>query len=112
MNAEHEHVTVNLHAPPPPPPYYTHSTADTWHPTLVPKNSGSPYIVRDMPWPSGYDAHAWSVLLIPISGMAVFDASATKRRGPLELFSKAREFYPDSWLPFRYSMAYSYSTDI
>ena len=34
MNAEHEHVTVNL------PPYYTHSTADTWHPTLVPKNSG------------------------------------------------------------------------
>ena len=35
MNAEHEHVTVNL-----PPPYYTHSTADTWHPTLVPKNSG------------------------------------------------------------------------
>ena len=32
MNAEHEHVTVNL-----PPPYYTHSTADTWHPTLVPK---------------------------------------------------------------------------
>ena len=37
MNAEHEHVSVNL----PPPPYYTHSTADTWHPTLVPKNSGS-----------------------------------------------------------------------
>ena len=35
MNAEHEHVTVNLS-----PPYYTHSTADTWHPTLVPKNSG------------------------------------------------------------------------
>ena len=40
MNAEHEHVTVNLPPPPPPPPYYTHSTADTWHPTLVPKNSG------------------------------------------------------------------------
>ena len=37
MNAEHEHVTVNL-----PPPYYTHSTADTWHPTLVPKNSWFP----------------------------------------------------------------------
>ena len=35
MNAEHEHVTVNL-----PPPYYTNSTADTWHPTLVPKYSG------------------------------------------------------------------------
>ena len=35
MNAEHEHVTVNLL-----PPYSTHSTADTWHPTLVPKNSG------------------------------------------------------------------------
>ena len=42
MNAEHEHVTVNL--PPPPPPYYTHSTADTWHPTLVPKNSGCPLL--------------------------------------------------------------------
>ena len=37
MNAKHEHVTVNL---PPNTPYYTHSTADTWHPTLVPKNPG------------------------------------------------------------------------
>ena len=42
MNAEHEHVTVNI----PPPPYYTDSTADTWHPTLVPKNSGCIHVLR------------------------------------------------------------------
>ena len=58
----------------PPPPYYTHSTADTWHPTLVPKNSGrevpEPTVrrlqTRRMPLWNAWDCFITENLVLPV----------------------------------------------